>query len=338
MFRRRVVVDRYGAPQLMQVVSDEPSAPGPGQVRLRVRFAGVAYADVLMRTGAYPGGPRPPFVPGWDVAGEVEELGPGVEPKWRGRRAVALVLRGGYASHLTVPVGDLVPVPDGVDLAQAACLPLAYVTAYHLLHRIAGARPGERLLIHGAAGGVGTAVLQLAGTFDVKCFGTASAGKHDVVAGLGAEPIDYRAEDFVARLRDPGVDVVLDAIGGGTLARSFRVLRPGGRLVSYGFSSLVREARAPTLPVLRQLALLCAWSSWPNGKQATFYRLSSIAKRRPAWVLKDLTVLVRLLAARELKPLIGAMLPLECAAEAHELVAGARVAGKVLLTPEEESS
>ncbi|ONK13510.1 zinc-binding dehydrogenase [Streptomyces sp. MP131-18] len=334
---RRIVVDRYGGPDVLRLALCETPAPGPGQVRLRMEAAGLAPADALMRAGRYPAGPRPGFVPGWDVVGRVEAAGPGVPADWEGRRCAALVLRGGHASHLCVNADRLVPVPAGVDALSAACLPLNYVAAHQMLHRLATARAGERVLVSGASGGVGTALLDLARLAGPRAVGTASAGHADVVSAFGAEPVDYRAGDVTARIADlsggDGVDIALDAVGGATLTGAWRLLRPGGRLVSYGFPAAGLRSRRPSHAVLRQLLRLRWWSLVPQGRSAASYRLSAAARRRPETVQEDLGALVGQLASGRLRPLVAEAFPLERAARAHELLALGRHTGKILLIP-----
>ncbi|WP_117209592.1 alcohol dehydrogenase catalytic domain-containing protein [Allorhizocola rhizosphaerae] len=319
---RRVVVPRFGDPGVMRIETGPALEPRHGEVLVRVLAAGVAHADVLMRAGRYPGGPRPPFVPGWDIAGTVEAVGPGVPRHWIGQRVAALILRGGYASHVTLPVVSLVPVEDGVGIHEAACLTLNYVTAFELLHHVAQVRPGERVLIHGAAGGVGTALLDLGRWSGLDMYGTASAGKRDVVASFGATFAEHNAHT-------PTMDVVFDALGGAHLTRSFRTLHAGGRLVSYGFLSHA----GGRLTALRDLVRLRVWSVLPNNRRALFYRLSTAARTNPGRLRETLAALLHRLEARQLRPLIAERVPMEKACEAHRLLQERTVTGKVLLIP-----
>ncbi|MBE1877666.1 zinc-binding dehydrogenase [Myceligenerans pegani] len=322
--RRSVVVERFGDPSVLRPRTDPLPLPGPGQALVRVLASGVARADALMRSGRYPRGPRPPFVPGWDVAGHVEDVGGGVPAEWLGRRVVALVPAGGYTSHAVVPAERLVPVPDGTDLHAAACLPLNYVTAYQLLHRVADVGPGDRVLVRGASGGVGTALLDLAARAGAVVFGSASARGRDVVRSFGAEFVD----DASADLRGIAPDVVLDSIGGDGLTRSLRALSDGGVLVSFGFlAGLDRPA------LLRQAARVLGWSALPNGRRVRTYRLSAAVRRAPGQVRDDLATLVGHLAAGELRTLVAGALPLDRAADAHRALEDRAVRGKLLLTP-----
>src|SRR5918993_3271937 len=238
--QKQVLLTRKGGPEVLEIVEREVPEPGPGEARVRVLATGVAFADVMMRRGLYPGVPDFPFTPGYDLVGEVEDLGPGVSGVALGQRVAALTQVGAHAQYVSLPAGELVPVPAGVDAAEAASLPVNYVTAYQMLFRVAKVGPGERILVHGAGGGVGNALLQLGGLQGLAMYGTASAGEHGLVSRLGGNPLDFKAEDFVGRVRaltGDGVDAVFDHVGGAHIARSFRTLRRGGRLVGYGLSS-----------------------------------------------------------------------------------------------------
>ena len=243
---RRIVIARRGGPAVLKLVEEALPEPSGGEVRVKIAVAGVAFADVLMREGLYPGVPKPPFAPGYDVVGTVDTLGPDVSGFTIGERVVALTKIGGYADYLCVPADSLVAVPTGVDDAEAVALVLNFLTAHQMIHRCARLRSGERVLIHGAGGGVGDALLQLGKLAGLEMYGTASPAKHAAIAQLGAVPIDYRQEDFVARIQaltSDGVDAVFDAVGGKQWKRSFECLRVGGMLLAYGFSSATVKGR-----------------------------------------------------------------------------------------------
>lgn len=322
-----------GGPEVLQWRTGEPPEPGPGQVRVRVEAAGVAFAEVLMRHGLYPGMPRPPFTPGWDLTGTVDAVGPGVEGWALGDPVVALTGTGAYAEQALVPAEWLVRRPAGVDAAEAVACALNYTTAWQLLHRVARVAAGERLLVHSAAGGVGTAVLQLGRLAGLELYGTASRGKHDVVSEAGATPIDYRSEDFTERLRAlGGVDVVLDPIGGETTVRSFRCLRRGGRLVCFGIGGQVGRSRARAFAALAvQFMRLGLWRMLPNGRSTAFFSMGDVLKRHPDRVRDDLGHVLGLLERGEIRPLIAERIPLREAARAHELLEAGRVSGKIVL-------
>jgi len=219
MKHTRVIVTHYGGPDALQVVEEECPEPKHGEVRVRVLVAGVGLPDIMARQGIHPETPRVPFTPGWDLVGEVDRLGEGVSGLEPGQRVAALPIHGAYAEFVCLPQRELVPVPSGVDAAEAVSLILNYVTAYQMLYRSAQVRPGQRVLIHGAAGGVGSALLQLGRLSTLQMYGTCSARGAPAVSELGALPIDYQHQDFVQeiqRLTGEGVDVVFDPIGGPT--------------------------------------------------------------------------------------------------------------------------
>src|SRR5437870_11108056 len=210
---KRVVIDQVGGPEVLKVVDDDIPQPGPGEVRVRVLAAGVSFSDALLRAGSYLGGPQPPFTPGYELVGVVEELGPGCSRLKVGDRVGALTVWGADAERVCVPEKYAVEVPEDLDPAEVVSLVLPYATAYQLLHRLARVKSGETVLVHGAAGRVGTAVLELGALAGLGLYGTASARDRAAVERFGAVAIDYRNEDFVARVRGlpgQGVDVVLD--------------------------------------------------------------------------------------------------------------------------------
>src|SRR5215813_12149002 len=239
---KRVIIERFGGPEVVKVVDDEDPRPGPGEVRVRVLAAGVSFTDAQLRAGTYLGVPQPPFTPGYELVGVVEELGPGCSRLHVGDRIASLTVWGAYAQRVCVLEANAVEVPGDLDPAEVVSLVLTYMTAYQVLHRTAKVKSGEVVLVHGAAGRVGTAVLELGALAGLRLYGTCSARDRAAVERLGAIAIDYRNEDFLARVRElsgNGVDVVLDGIGGALSLRSFRALRPGGRLVVYGHHAVL---------------------------------------------------------------------------------------------------
>src|SRR5512134_3007483 len=223
MRHTRVIVTHYGGPDALRVIEEACPEPKNGEVRVRVLAAGVSLPDLLMREGVHPETPPLPFTPGWDLVGVVDRLGHGVAGVERGQTVAALPIHGAYAEFVCLPQRELVPVPSGLDAAEAVSLVLNYITAYQMLHRSAEVKPGMRVLIHGAAGGVGTALLQLGRIAGLEMYGTCSPKRAAAVTELGAVPIDYRNVDFVEeihRLAGEGVDVVFDGIGGPHMWRS----------------------------------------------------------------------------------------------------------------------
>ncbi len=331
MRNRRAVIARRGGPEALAIVEEDLPRPGPGEIQVRVLASGVAYGDVLKRRGLVPGQPRMPFTPGYDLVGDVEEVGPGVGAFRPGDRVAALVGNGANAERVRFPAARAVAAPLDVDPAQALCLVLNYVTAWQMLHRVAEVPRHGRILVHGAAGGVGTALLDLARLASVQAVGTASGAKHAVVDGFGGVPIDYRREDFVARVRalaPEGVEAAFDPIGGRHLVRSRRTLRRGGRLVAYGISSALAQGRAE---LALTFLLLAAWRILPGGRPVTFYGVGATAGSTPENVREDLGRLLGLLAGGHLHPLVGARLQLDEVARAHAMVERAEVTGKVVL-------
>src|SRR3954453_10591635 len=234
---KRVVVDHIGGPEVLRGVEEDDPRPGRGEVRLLVLAGGVSFTDSQLRAGTYLGVPKPPFTPGYDLVGVVEDLCPGCSRLKAGDRIASLTVWGADAERVCVLEENAVEVPADLDPAEVVSLVLTYMTAYQLLHRTAKVKRGETVLVHGAAGRVGTALLELGALAGLRMYGTASAQDRASVERLGATAIDYRNEDFLARVREltgDGVDIVLDAIGGSVSLRSFRALRSGGRLVGYG--------------------------------------------------------------------------------------------------------
>jgi NADPH2:quinone reductase len=317
--------------------------PGPGEVRVRVVAAGVGYPDVLIREGTYPGGPKPPFTPGYEFVGTVDKLGAGVTGFEPGQWVAAIPVYGSHADYICVPDWWLVPVPAGLDPAEAAIVVFNYVTAYQMLHRTACARKGERLLVHGAGGGVGTAVLELGRLAGLELYGTGSREHGEVISALGARPIDYTKEDFVTRVREltgDGVDVALDGIGGKVALRSYRALRRGGRLVMFGHYGTLVQGRKSTRDIaLFYLsgALTFAGNVLPNRKRVRAFQVAKLRDRKPEWFREDATTLFQLLKERKIKPIVAERIPLVEARKAHENLGRGGVTGKQVLICDEEA-
>jgi NADPH2:quinone reductase len=334
---RRIVVTRYGGPEVMRLTEEAVPEPDFGEVRLKVTAVDVNFTDILLREGVYPGGPRPPFTPGYDLVGVIDAVGPGAGDWEPGRSVAALTVHGAYADYVCVPARHVVPVPPGVDPVQAVALVLSYVTAYQLLHRVAHVHQGERVLVQGAAGAVGTAALQLGPREGGEMYGTAAGDAVPGVAARGATAIDYTTGNVADRVREAsggGVDVALDGVGGRTAWGSYRALRPGGRLVLFGhYAALSRGRRAlpRTIGFYLAGALLFAATVLPGRRKVTMYRIAELRDRRPDWFRDDLTMLFGLLAQGEISPVIAETLPLTQAARAHERLAAGDLTGKQVL-------
>ena len=333
---KSVVITRLGGPEVLQLVDREMPNPGPGEVLVRVLATGVAYADVLMRTGLYLGVPKLPYPPGYDVVGVVGSAGSGVSRVKAGDTVAALTVTGGYSQYVALAESELVAVPPGVDPAEAVCLVLNYTTAYQMLHRVGKVQKGSRVLIHGAAGGVGTAVLELGRIAGLEMWGTASPGKHDLIRSLGGTPINYKSEDFVAVVRNTtgdGVDLALDPVGWSHFWRSFRALRKGGKLIGYGVSAAMNH-RASKLIGLGSFAILGMLPMTSLSRSAEWFNVTSFKKKHGNWFREDIAVLMQLLADKKIRPVVAERFPLRDAAKAHRLLDSAAVTGKIVLLPQ----
>ncbi|MCB2224530.1 MAG: zinc-binding dehydrogenase [Actinobacteria bacterium] len=327
---RRVVIEHRGGPDVLKVVEEAVPLPGPGEIRVRTLAAGVSNHDLMLRRSSFPGFPKVPFTPGVDVVGVVDALGEGAGGVAEGDTVAALLPgEGGYAESVCLPAGQAVAVPHGVDPAEAVCMVANYLTAHAMLHRGAQVVHGERILVHGAAGGVGTALLQLGGLGGLERYGTASAGNHAFVEALGATPIDYRGEDFVERIRSltgDGVDAVFDPIGGARqLRRSYRTLRKGGRLVWFGVAA---TASSGIGVIPSSLAMRLLLSLLPDGRRAPMP--PNVGKPQD-WYRETLALLLGDLSGGLLAPVIADRIPLVEAARAHEVLEAGGHRGKIVL-------
>ncbi|HEX3784196.1 MAG TPA: medium chain dehydrogenase/reductase family protein [Pseudonocardiaceae bacterium] len=333
---RHLSVTAIGGLENMELCTSQLGEPGPGEAVARVAAAGVSYGDLLLRLGVIPGGPKPPFTPGYDFAGVVEQLGPGVSGLSVGQEVAALVPTGGYADRVLIAADRLVPRPTGAEPVESAAVALNYFIAHQMLHRVAEVRPGQRILVHGASGGVGVAFLQLAELAGIECHGSASKSKLDLVTKFGAHPIDYRAEDFVKVIRAlPGgtVHAVFDAIGGSHFNRSSSVLAKGGILVGYGQSAVLVNGKPNMLIGARGfLGGIMLPKLVPNGKRSVFYNAWSLEKTQPQAYREDLTAVLQLLADGKIVPPVAKTLPLEGAADAQRMLEQGSVTGKIVLT------
>lgn len=342
---KRIIVTRYGGPDVLQVIEEERPEPKPGEVRVKVLAAGVSLPDLMVREGIHPETPRVPFTPGWDLVGVVDQLGTGLLKLKPGDVVAAMPINGAYAEFVCLPQSELVPVPAGLDPAEAVSLVLNYITAYQMLHRSAEVKPGQRALIHGAAGGVGTALLQLGHLAKLEMYGTCSSRGRRTVEDLGAVPIDYQQRDFVEeihRLTGNGVDVVFESIGGTHIWRSRKALRPGGRVVTYGLTGSLQGGRLSSGRGGRRnrfgrVAIfgfyVVAGALLPGRKRVSIYSIQMLKRRKPAMFREDLTMLLDLAKQQKIKPLIAQRMSLSEARQAHELLGRGGVNGKIVLVP-----
>lgn len=333
---RAVVITKHGDPSVLRVQQrSDPPPPGPGQLRVAVRAAGVNFADHLARVGMYPDAPKLPAVVGYEVAGTVEAVGDGVDAGRLGERVLAGTRFGGYAETVNVAASDSVRLPEALSFEQGAAVPVNYATAWAALHGYGSLRAGERVLVHAAAGGVGIAAIQFAKATGAEVHGTASPGKHAKLAELGVDrAIDYRRDGW---WKDLGpYDLVLDALGGTSLRRSYALLRPGGRLVGYGISNMQRgekrslRAAAPhALTMLRGFNLIDQLSESKAVIGLNMLRLWDDRGTLEPWI----TPVARALDDGTIAPVVHAAVPFAEAGEAHRILAARENVGKVVLVP-----
>lgn len=328
---RRIVLDGYGGTDRleMQGVEAVPEPQGR-EVRVRVLVTSAAFTDVMIRKGLYPDvKEKPPFTPGYDMVGLVDAVGPEATRFRRGDRVADLTTIGAYGEYICRPEDSLTPVPEEVSEVDALGMILSAVTPYQMLHRVAKARAGQSLLIHGAGGAVGTAMLQLARDAGLTAFGTDVAAKHDLIRSLGATPLAAdAAEAALAEAVGDGVDFAFDPLGGESLSRSLHALRPGGMLIAFGFQNEVL-GRGGSIPL--DFVKLKLWDWLPNGHATAFYSIGAMRRRHPEWFREDLATLLAMLAEGRIAPVVAEVLPLEEVRRAHERVEAGEVAGKLVL-------
>jgi NADPH:quinone reductase-like Zn-dependent oxidoreductase len=368
---RAVWITRAGGPEVLKVRETRDPVPRPDEVRIRVHAAGLNFAEVMARQGLYPDAPKPPCVVGYEVSGVIDAVGSAVTGAVGsavtgaegsaaigavgsgavdaaggsglavGQRVLALTRFGGHAETVCVPAAQVLEMPSGMDFPEAAAIPVNYATAYHMLFRVANLRPGQRVLVHMAAGGVGIAVLQLCRTVpDVVSFGTASAAKHEVLRAEGCRyPIDYHTEDYRARVREltgnEGVDLVLDPLGGRDWKTGLSLLRPAGHLVAYGFSNMAKGQRRSITNMARQAAgvpLLTPLGLMDRNHTVSGVNLGHLWGQA-ALVREELAALLALWHQGAIKPRIDSVFPFAEAARAHERITGRHNVGKVVLVP-----
>jgi NADPH:quinone reductase-like Zn-dependent oxidoreductase len=327
---RSVVVTQRGGPDVLQIVGHDLRAPSAREVRIKVLATPVCGPDIQARYGQTPIAPKIPFVPGYAVIGNVDAIGQDVYGTAVGDRVAALTISGGYAEYIYLDADDLIPVPEPLDPAEAVTLILNYIVAYQTLHRSARVRAGDKVLIIGASGGVGTALLQLGQLAGLRMYGIASRSKHHILIEYGATPIDYHTQDFVEAIRQAepeGLDAVFDGMVWGYLDEGFSLLRRGGTWVQYGnplsFQGLLR--------LLGKLVLL---NLRPDGRSLKLYGTTTSKFGRGRY-LEDWSTLFGLLEADKIKPILFAKFPILEAAQASALLESGRVIGNVVLVAPE---
>jgi NADPH:quinone reductase len=335
---RVVQVRRFGDPNVIEVVDVPLPTAGPGEVRVRVLASSVEYTDVTIRRHVYAQTAtlRPPFVLGYDVVGEIDQLGVGVNGFQLGDRVADMTVVGSNAAYRTLRAADLTRVPAGVDAAEAAALILSWTTAYQLLHRTARVQRGQCVLVQGAAGALGQALLVLGRMAGLELWGTARDAQAALIRELGATPIDYQREDFT-RVLPGGFDFVFDGIGEDNYRRSFAALKPGGLLCAYGYSAGV-QAQRRLFATLTWIARVYLWRrllSWlPGGKRVSIFSINLMRTRHPAWFQQDLAQLFDLLATGAIRPRVAKRISFDEVVEAHRRLEAGSLDGRLVLCPD----
>ena len=342
MKNSRIIVTHYGGSDAIQLVEEECPQPKKGEALVKVITAGVSMPDVMAREGVHPETPLVPFTPGWDFVGRIESLNDGNSTSQAGQLVAALPIHGSYTQFICIPETELIPVPAGVDAGEAVSLVLNYITAYQMMHRSAKVKAGQRVLIHGASGGVGTALLQLGQLAGLEMYGTCSPSGAQAVIELGATPIDYKSHDLVEeiyRLTGDGVDVVFDPIGGSHLWHSRKALRKRGKVIGYGLISSIRGSGLSAKPRKRRRYGGTATFAWyiiasrllPGRKRLIPYSIQTLKRLKPEYFRDDLMILFDLLKQKKIKPVIAKRFPLSQAKQAQELLEKGGVIGKIVL-------
>ena len=325
-----VHITRRGAPDVLQVVADQPvPQPGPGEVRVRIEASSVQFTDTMIRRGKYPDvRDPPPFAPGYDFVGVVDAVGPGVHTWSPGDRVADLCVVGGNARYAVRPADRLVRVPDDVDAAEAATLVLSWVSAHQALFRVAALTAGQRLLYIGGAGAVGQAAVQLAVSAGIEVWATASDRDHDLLRKLGAHPLPragWQAE--VAHLG--GFDAVIDGVAADCYRSTHAAARPGGHFVPIGMSAVLESTPRVALSIARAVL----WSLLPGRRRTTFYSITGTRKKHPDWFVEDLSALFAQLQAGSIRPAVAERITLEQVADAHARLEAGGLRGKVVVEP-----
>jgi NADPH:quinone reductase-like Zn-dependent oxidoreductase len=325
---RAIMITRPGGVEVLAEVDLPVTEPGPGELRVRVRACGVGATDLTMLRGKYAFAPKLPIVGGYEIAGRVEAIGEGVQGFQVGQRVAAMTVHGGFAERLVREAEHFVPIPDEVSDVEAAAVILNYVSAWQMVHRVAKVQSGEGALVTAAGGGVGTSLLQVLHLAGVKTYGAASSPKHDLVAGLGAMPLDYRSApiDRLVRAHEPaGVDTAFDALGGANINKCIGAVRRGGTVVGYGFMA------ADGMLAQARMFFDVFIGSRLRGRRGSFYGISLRYRRDKKPFLEDLPKVFALVADRKIAPVIAATFPLHRVRNALELLSTGTVRGKIVL-------
>ena len=338
---RAIWITKSGGPEVLQVREQPDPEPGPGEVRVRVKAAGLNFSDLMARQGLYPDAPKPPCVVGYEASGVVDALGAGVTAPAVGTRVLALRRFGGHADTLVVPAVQALPMPDAMSFEEGAALPVVYLTAYHMLFRVAALRPGRRVLVHMAAGGVGLAALQLCRTVpDVEVFGTASASKHEVLRANGCtHPIDYRSQDYAAEVnrltQGKGVHLVLDALGGADWKKGYKLLAPAGQLIAFGFANMATGETRSVVNVAKnflKVPLFSPMGLMDKNRSVAGVNIGHLWGEIPM-LMEEMAALLELYDQKKIQPIIDQTFRFDQVADAHLRMQTRKNVGKIILVP-----
>ena len=340
---KQVVISRHGGPEVLHVRDSTDPQLNSSDVLIDVKYTGINFADLLMRMGLYPTAPKPPFTPGYEVSGIVSEVGSTENKELIGQRVAAMTPFGGYSSKVAVNKDRLIPLPDDLDLAQAAAMPVVYLTSYVMLFLQAHLQQNEWVLIHNIGGGVGLAAIDLSRIIGANIIGTASAGKHDRLKEMGIHHlIDYNTEDFVSRVKEitdgKGVNVIIDPIGGDHLKKSFRALGTFGRLVAFGFSKTAKSSRRNILHVLKEYAKTPKFSpvKLMGKNKGVFGCHLGMVMNREDLLMKSMEQLLAYCNNGDIDPKVDRIFPMSKVQDAHQYIMDRRNFGKVLLEVDEQ--
>ncbi len=338
---RAITITKHGGPEVLKVVESADPVAGPGQIRVRVKACGLNFAELMARVGLYPDAPKPPCVVGYEAAGLVDQVGEGVEAFAVGDRVLLATKFGAHADTVVTAENQVYAMPEGMSFEEGAALPVNYLTAWHMLFPIAGLRPGNSVLVHMAAGGVGIATLQLCQTVEnVTTYGTASPGKHEFIREQGCDhPIDYRSKDYAQEVRQltdgRGVDIILDALGGDDWKKGYELLAPAGKLVAFGFANMASGTKRNLFTVIKQFLSVPKWS--PMNLMDT-NRLVAGVNMGHLWgevemLRVEMEALLALYRAGSIKPHVDTTFSFEAAGDAHQYIHDRKNVGKVVLVP-----
>lgn len=326
-----ISLKKFGGPEVLEIQTVESfPEPSRGEVRVKVLATSAAFTDTLIRKGIYPDvKDKPPITLGYDMVGIVDKLGDEVSGLEVGQKVAELTITGAYSEYIIITASQLIKVPQEIEATDAVSLILSYVTAYQMLTRSANLQPRQTILIHGAGGAVGSALLQIGSIRNLKMYGTASKSQHDFLREFGCHPIDYKSEDFVEVINEfekDGIDVVFDPIGGDNFKRSMNTLNTKGSLVAYGSYNADSKVE-----LIKDFLSVKIWNILPWKPSTTFYSIGALHKKHHDWFREDLTKLFELLLEGEIKPTIARKMNLEEASKAHELIEKGGVKGKIVL-------